>query len=257
MTAAFQTVAKLEKLDHARRESTWKADMADRIEKTKEQLAKHHRDGKRFAQLMKEGFDKRFDESFWALWRQWIEPAYGAPAVVIDLGAGPGMFVKALTERFPGIRAFGIECAPWMLEAAEPLPPESGMVPEDLHDPKLPFADGSVDAAMASVVLHEMDQPVRLLQEVHRCMKPGGRLLVLDWVRAPLEVYLRQQTEEAKVFDRSMSVEELDDLFVHFMEHNRFSREDLVYLLNRTGFAVLDSQVTREGRYARIVAERW
>jgi len=230
--------------------------MGNRIEKTQAQLAKHHRDGEHFARLMKEGFENRFNDEFWAMWRTWMEPAYSATPVVVDLGAGPGMFVKALAARYPAIRAFGVECAPYMLDAAEQLPAGSRMVSEDLHDPKLPFADGEVDAAMASVVLHEMDQPVRLLREMRRCLKPGGRLLVLDWVRAPLEVYIRQQTEEARVFDGSMGGDELDDLFVHFMEHNRFSREDLVYLLNKTGFAVLDSQVTREGRYARLVAER-
>jgi SAM-dependent methyltransferase len=230
--------------------------MGSRIEKTKAQLARHHRDGAHFARLMKEGFDNRFNDEFWALWRAWMEPAYSAQPVVVDLGAGPGMFVKALAQRHPGIHAFGIECAPYMLDAAEALPAGSHMVAEDLHDPKLPFADGAVDAAMASVVLHEMDQPVRLLLEMHRCLKPGGRLLVLDWVRAPLEVYIRQQTQEARVFDPATPVDELDDLFVHFMEHNRFSREDLIYMLNKTGFAVLDTQVTREGRYAQIVAER-
>jgi ubiquinone/menaquinone biosynthesis C-methylase UbiE len=230
--------------------------MGNRLDKTHAQLAKHHRDGAHFARLMKEGFEKRFGEEFWAMWRTWIEPAYSATPVVVDLGAGPGMFVKALTERYPSIRAYGVECAPYMLEAAEPLPEGSAMLPEDLHDPRLPFADASVDAAMASVVLHEMDQPVRLFKEMHRCLKPGGRLLVLDWVRAPLEVYIRHQTTEAKVFDPNTPVDELDDLFVHFMEHNRFSCEDLIYLLNKTGFAVLDTEVTREGRYARLIAER-
>jgi hypothetical protein len=40
------------------------------------------------------------------------------------------------------------------------------------------------------------------------------------------------------------------------MEHNRYSAEDLVWLLERTGFKVRATEVTREGRYARLVAER-
>ena len=230
--------------------------MSERLQKTQAMLAKHHRDGELFAKMMKESFANRFNADFWADWDRWVAPVYSAQPVVLDLGAGPGMFVKALAQRNPGMRVVGVECAPYMLEAAESLPPGCEIVAEDLHDPHLPVADGSVDAAMASVVLHEMDQPIRTLHEMHRCLRPGGRLFVIDWVRAPLEVYVRAQTEEARVFDPVTPVNELDDLLVHFVEHNRFSREDLIYMLNKTGFAVLDSTVTREGRYARIVAEK-
>jgi ubiquinone/menaquinone biosynthesis C-methylase UbiE len=227
-----------------------------RLQLTQAMLAKHHRDGARFAELMKQGFAERFNESFWAEWGRWAEPAYSAAPLVVDLGAGPGMFIKALAERTPGLRAIGVECAPYMLEAAVELPPGCQLINEDLHDPHLPLADNSVDAVMASVVLHEMNQPLRALLEMQRILKPGGRFYILDWVRAPLETYVRHQTEETRVFDRATPVEELEDLLVHFVEHNRFSREDLIYMLNHTGFAVLDSSLMKEGRYARIVAEK-
>ncbi len=230
--------------------------MSERMKETQAMLARHHRDGERFARMMKESFERRFDEAFWSDWEHWITPTYSERPVILDLGAGPGMFVKAVAERYPLARVVGVECAPYMLDAAEVLPDNGEMFCDDLHDPHLPLESGSVDAAMASVVLHEMNQPVRALQELARCLRPGGRLLILDWVRAPLEVYVRNQTEEERVFDPDTPVDELEDLFVHFIEHNRFSREDLFYLLNRTGFAVIDSAVTREGRYGRIVAER-
>lgn len=230
--------------------------MSQRLQQTQAMLAKHHRDGERFAEMMKKGFAERFDDDFWAEWAKWIAPVYSSKPVVLDLGAGPGMFVRALAERTPGMRAIGVECAPYMLAAVEALPDGCEILTEDLHDPHLPLADGSVDAAMASVVLHEMNQPLRTLQEVQRCLKPGGRLFILDWVRAPLEVYIRAQTEETRVFDPATPVDELEDLFVHFIEHNRFSREDLVYLLNMCGFSVLHSRIMKEGRYAQIVAEK-
>lgn len=230
--------------------------MSERLQKTQSMLAKHHRDGDKFAEMMKESFARRFDDTFWSDWEAWISPVCGTDATVLDLGAGPGMFVKTVAERYDNVSAIGVECADYMLDAAVELPPGSRLLAEDLHDPHFPIDEASVDAAICSVVIHEMDQPVRLLQELARCMKPGGRFMLLDWVRAPLEVYVRAQTEEARVFDAQTPTDELDDLFVHFMEHNRFTLDDLVYLLNRTGFAVLHTQVTREGRYARIIAER-
>lgn len=230
--------------------------MSDRRKQTQEMLAKHHRDGARFVQLMQESFASRFDEQFWNAWQQWVEPAYSANPVVIDLGAGPGLFVKALAQRYPGIRAIGVEVAPYMLQAVGKLPAGCEIIEEDLHDPRLPLADGTVDAVMCSVVLHEMDQPLRTLQEIRRVMRRGGRFYIADWVRAPLEVYVRNQTDEAKLFGKDITTADLEDFFIHFVEHNRFSREDLIYLLNHTGFAVIHSEIAKEGRYARIVAER-
>jgi len=101
-----------------------------------------------------------------------------------------------------------------------------------------------------------MDQPLRTLQEMRRVIRPGGRFYVTDWVRAPLEVYVRNQTEEARLFGGEITTAELEDFFIHFIEHNRFSREDLIYLLNKTGFAVIHSELVKEGRFTRIVAER-
>ncbi len=230
--------------------------MPETPDKTLEMLERHHRDGARFAAMMKEGFERRYDVAFWAEWEHWMGPVLPERPVIIDLGAGPGMLVQALGRRYPGARVTGVEVAPYMLEAAVELPEGCALVAEDLHDPHLPLAAGSVDAAHAAVVFHEMNQPVRALQEVARVLRPGGRFYITDWVRAPLPVYVAAQTEEARVFDATTPVAELDDLFVHFMEHNRYSAEDLVWLLERTGFNVLATEVTREGRYARLVAER-
>lgn len=230
--------------------------MQEMLERTQAMLARHHRHGENFAQLMKDTFAGRFNDEFWAAWRQWIEPVLSASPVVLDLGSGPGLFLRALAERYPGGRAIGVECASYMLEAMGELSAGCEVMCADLHDPRLPLAEGAVDAAVASVVLHELNQPLRALQEVRRCLKPGGRLYILDWVRAPLEVYVRNETSEEQVFDPVTPVSELEDIFTHFIEHNRFGREDLSYLLEHCGFAVLDSTALREGRFARLVAEK-
>jgi len=228
--------------------------MSDKLKQTQDMLVKHHRDGAAFAQMMKDTFEGRFNEDFWAIWEQSIAPALSEMPVVLDLGTGPGMLLKALVVRYPQMRAIGVECADYMLDAADDLAEGCEIITADLHDPHLPLESGSVDAAVASMVLHEMHQPVRALQETARCLKPGGRLYVLDWVRAPLKQYLEES--ELDVFAPDTSLEALEDLFIHFVEHNRFSADDLVFLLENTGFRVLEAASLKDGRQARIIAEK-
>lgn len=223
---------------------------------TRELLARHHRDGAHFAQLMKDSFAERASPAFWAEWDRWIGPVLPARPVVLDLGAGPGMFVAAVAARHPGAQVTGIECAPYMLEAAVPMPQGCRLLDIDLHDPRLPFEDGTVDAAHAAVVIHEMHQPVKALREVLRCLKPGGRLYLSDWVRTPLPQYLEAQGWTDEAFDAATGAERLEDIFVHFIEHNRFSTDDLVYVLERVGYRIVHREVVRDGRMARLVAER-
>ncbi len=230
--------------------------MTDTLDKTRAMLAKHHRNGEDFAQLMKDTFAGRFDEAFWREWRAWMEPALSRQPVIVDLGTGPGVMLRTLKDRYPAARVIGVEAAPYMLAAARAsLPAGAELLEADLHDPSLPLADNSVDAALAAVVLHEMNQPVRALQEVRRLLKPGGRLCVLDWVRAPLAQYLAAEGRE-DVFTPQCDTETLEDVFIHFIEHNRFSSDDLVFMLVRTGFKVLSVTPLRNGQFARIFAER-
>lgn len=226
------------------------------LKDTQEMLAKHHRDGEAFAQMMKESFSNRFNEEFWAMWAEKIEPALPENPTVLDIGTGPGMFLKALVARYPAGRAVGVECAEYMINAAKDLPENAEIMEADLHDPHLSLEDNSVDAAVASVVIHEMRQPVRALQEVYRCLKPDGRFYILDWVRTPLTQYLEAETDVNSVFDQSTPVDTIDDLFVHFIEHNRFTADDLEFMLKRVGFQVLEKTLLKDGRHARLIVEK-
>ena len=48
----------------------------------------------------------------------------------------------------------------------------------------LPFADDSFDTAVSTLVLCTVDDQPRALRELHRVVRPGGRLLFIEHVRA-------------------------------------------------------------------------
>jgi ubiquinone/menaquinone biosynthesis C-methylase UbiE len=49
---------------------------------------------------------------------------------------------------------------------------------------ELPFADGSFDTVVSTLVLCGVDDQARALHEAHRVLRPGGRLLFIEHVRS-------------------------------------------------------------------------
>lgn len=52
------------------------------------------------------------------------------------------------------------------------------------HAEQLPFVDASFDTAVSTLVLCTVTSPQRALAELHRVLRPGGRLLFVEHVRA-------------------------------------------------------------------------
>jgi ubiquinone/menaquinone biosynthesis C-methylase UbiE len=48
------------------------------------------------------------------------------------------------------------------------------------QDLQVEHLEGTMDLAVAIDVLHEMPEPARAIQQMFRCLRPGGRLLVLE-----------------------------------------------------------------------------
>jgi len=222
---------------------------------TQEMLAKHHRHGSEFAELIKKSYSNRFNQAFWTVWENQIAPSFGDSPLVLDIGTGSGNFLVELGQRYPTIRSIGIECADYMLQAMEKLPDRSEIITADLHDPDLSVKDNSVDAVVASAVIHEMIQPIKTFNEMFRCLKPGGLFYILDWVRVPLQQYFEEDSE-VNIFDVETDSDTLQDLFQHFYEHNRFTGADLLYLLQQVGFETKFSEPLHNGRQVRILVSK-
>lgn len=103
-------------------------------------------------------------------------------ATLVDLGAGTGLTLAALTERFPQSRMIAIDLSARMLEVAKKrLKLEAAHV-DDVHNIAQHVAPASVDLALAHFLTTFVDRP-KLFRATAATLRPDGLLSVVGTTR--------------------------------------------------------------------------
>ncbi|MEU6843738.1 class I SAM-dependent methyltransferase [Streptomyces sp. NPDC046716] len=95
----------------------------------------------------------------------------------LDVGCGTGTVVEAALAR--GARVTAVDAEPDMVAATRARIPRARVVHAVL--PELPFPDGGFDSVTANFVLNHVGDPIAALTEIHRVLRPGGRVAVTLW----------------------------------------------------------------------------
>ncbi len=115
--------------------------------------------------------------------RQTIEALRLAPGVrVLDVGSGPGLFVDEIAH-ICGPTGFvhGVDLSESMNEIARARCADKPWVDFQVADAvSLPFEDGDFDACVCVQTLEFVADVGAALREIHRVLKPGGRLVASD-----------------------------------------------------------------------------
>jgi demethylmenaquinone methyltransferase/2-methoxy-6-polyprenyl-1,4-benzoquinol methylase len=105
---------------------------------------------------------------------------------VLDVCCGTGTHLEAFQGRQCVL--FGLDASPAMLRVAQ------GRLRETAHldrgdGTRLPYARGAFDVVGCKLALHEMPAEARasVLEEARRVLKPGGRLVLIDFHPGPYE----------------------------------------------------------------------
>jgi ubiquinone/menaquinone biosynthesis C-methylase UbiE len=91
---------------------------------------------------------------------------------LLDIGAGTGMWARAFTDWYGNVDVIAVEPAEAM--RARCLHPR--VVAADAAN--LPLADGCLDAAWLSTVIHHLPDLTAAARELRRVLRPGGPVLI-------------------------------------------------------------------------------
>jgi SAM-dependent methyltransferase len=105
-------------------------------------------------------------------------------AVIADIGAGSGYYSFRIAPLIPEGRVIAVDIQPEMLDflknesakrKIENVEPHLGTI----ESVQLP--ENSIDAALMVDAYHEFSHPAEMLQSLHKALKPGGKIYLLEY----------------------------------------------------------------------------
>ncbi len=133
-------------------------------------------------------FAKSFDDPArdgWQLPARVIQALELKPGMkVADIGAGTGYFTFRIAPKVPEGKVLGVDIQPQMLAMLRRTAERRGVknvepVRGREDDPNLPEA--GVDVALMVDAYHEFDHPREMMQGIVRGLKPGGRVVLVEY----------------------------------------------------------------------------
>lgn len=126
-----------------------------------------------------------FGPSHRAIIRRIREQFGDRPLKILDVGCGTGVFAARIREAFPKATVWGMDLVAGMLnQGAARWRHHAGQVqPVQGDSEQLPFATGAFDIVTCANSFHHYPRQDRAVAEMHRVLRPGGRLYLIDGYR--------------------------------------------------------------------------
>jgi SAM-dependent methyltransferase len=119
---------------------------------------------------------------------------------ILDIGCGNGKNAKEIHSLYPSLEIYGLD----LIEPSH-VPSFIRYERVDIDKQPLPYADSSFDAVVLAHVLEHLVNPLLLGPEIHRILRPGGRVYseTPNWTSMfiPSFAFGREQLQTINFFD--------------------------------------------------------
>ncbi len=155
--------------------------------------------------------------------------------VVADIGAGTGLFTRLFAQKVgPQGKVYAVDISQTFIENIIRSSKQQGVTNIDgvintAEDVALP--DNSIDIAFLVDTYHHFEYPVSMLTSIHRSLRPGGILIIIDFRRDPLH----------------------SSRWV--MGHVRAGKETVIDEITRAGFRLLDDKPLLRTNYYLVFSK--
>lgn len=131
----------------------------------------------------------------------WMNPYLEGAKECIEIGCGAG-FSKFFLEN-QNLRLTDVTQRPWVEETVDAL--------------NLPYRENSLDAVVASHMIHHLAKPLPFMKSIEKVLKPGGKLIIVDintsfMMKAMLKAMRHEGwSDEINVFDENAIANQPED----------------------------------------------
>lgn len=162
-----------------------------------------------------------------------IDRYFSGGELVVDLGCGSGTWIESISSRYA--RAVGLDIGDSARTSRGGVVVGWDFIEQDLNAGAVPLPDGCADGVLANQAIEHVANPLRLVNEAHRILRPGGVLVVTTPNVRYLPHVMRlvvYGTGPMTSGEALRTSEVWDDGHVHFL-----TARDLEWLARTAGFA--------------------
>lgn len=154
-------------------------------------------------QVFNEFMRKNYKRIFYPLVDELLEKSKLREGVIAELGCGIGLLMKAIAERGKKIQVVGIDLSEQMLKEAERECrnlSNTKFVKSDVL--RLKFLDNTFDLVVSKDSFHEFPNPLKVLEEMRRIVKPKHWVFIQDLRRDLPKRLLDQVLPRQNIFQK-------------------------------------------------------